>query len=159
MSKAEELKAKNENLFERNTILLNENERLQKENAELKHNKKTVAHLADCLEEKMKERIVELEKENTELKAHIKADCIDCADYIKIKKLEEENAEIKAELKDANEKVVHLACNQNKDLKQQLTKAKEIIKDLLNLPFANNEEVYADVTSHLDRAEQFLKEK
>ena len=42
MSKADELKAKNENLFERNTILLNENERLKKENAELKH---TIAEL------------------------------------------------------------------------------------------------------------------
>ena len=29
MSKADELKSKNENLFERNTILLNENERLK----------------------------------------------------------------------------------------------------------------------------------
>lgn len=36
---------------------------LEKENAELKHNKKTVAHLADCLEEKMKERIEELEQQ------------------------------------------------------------------------------------------------
>ena len=35
MSKADELKSKNENLFERNTILLNENERLKKEKAEL----------------------------------------------------------------------------------------------------------------------------
>lgn len=71
---------------------------------------------------------------------------------------EKENAELKEELKDANEKVVLLACNQNKDLKHKLTKATEIIKDLLNLPFANNEEVYADVTSHLVRAEQFIKE-
>lgn len=38
-----------------------------KENAELKHNKKTVVHLADCLEEKMKERIEELETRCTEL--------------------------------------------------------------------------------------------
>lgn len=36
---------------------------LEKENAELKHNKKTVVHLADCLEEKMKERIEELEQQ------------------------------------------------------------------------------------------------
>ena len=45
------------------------------------------------------------------------------------------------------------------ELEKQLAQAKEIIKDLLNLPFANNEEVYADITSHLDRAEQFLKEE
>lgn len=42
-------------------------ERLQKKNAELKHSKKTVVHLADCLEEKMKERIEELETRCTEL--------------------------------------------------------------------------------------------
>ena len=40
---------------------------LEKENAELKRNKKTVVHLADCLEEKMKERIEELETRCTEL--------------------------------------------------------------------------------------------
>ena len=43
-------------------------------------------------------------------------------------------------------------------IEEQLTKAKEIIKDLLNLPFASNEEVFADVGSHLYKAEQFLKE-
>lgn len=37
-----------------------------------------------------------------------------------------------------------------------ITKAKEIIKQLLLLPYANNEEVFADVTSILDKAEQFL---
>ena len=41
---------------------------LEKENAELKHNKKTVVHLADCLEEKMKERIEELEQQIEKMK-------------------------------------------------------------------------------------------
>ena len=31
---------------------------LEKENAELKRNKKTIVHLANCLEEKMKERLI-----------------------------------------------------------------------------------------------------
>ena len=74
-----------------------------------------------------------------------------------IKELKEENAELKSDngeweiTSDKWKKVYELTDN-------QLTKAKEIIKDLLNLPFANNEEVFADVNSHLDRAEQFLSE-
>ena len=40
----------------------------------------------------------ELQKENAELKRHIKADCIDCADYYKNKRLEKENAELKEKL-------------------------------------------------------------
>ena len=43
-------------------------QKLEKENEELKHNKKTVAHLADCLEEKMKERIEELEQQIEKMK-------------------------------------------------------------------------------------------
>lgn len=46
---------------------------LEKENAELKHNKKTVAHLADCLEEKMKERIADLEQQIEKMKC-----CANC---------------------------------------------------------------------------------
>lgn len=45
-----------------------------------------------------------------------------------VQNLEQENAELKKELKDANEKVVHLACNQNKDLKYKLTKAKGLLR-------------------------------
>ena len=41
---------------------------------------------------------------------------------------------------------------------KQLTEAKDIIRQLLLLPYANNEEVYADVTSTLDKAQQFIKE-
>ena len=78
-------------------------------------------------------------------------------DELYIDELEKENAELKSDngeweiTSDKWKKVYELTDN-------QLTKAKEIIKDLLNLPFANNEEVFADVNSHLDRAEQFLSE-
>lgn len=48
----------------------------------------------------------------------------------RIEELEEENAELKKELKDANEKVVHLACNQNKDLKYKLVNAKGLLNEM-----------------------------
>ena len=44
------------------------------------------------------------------------------------------------------------------ECEKTLIEATEIIKDLLRLPYANDWEVYGDVTSHLDKAEQFLKE-
>ena len=62
--------------------------------------------------------------------------------YPKIKELEQENAELK----------------RDKKYKDQLAQAKEIIKDLLRLPYANDWEVYGNVTSYLDKAEQFLNE-
>ena len=98
MSKADEFKAKNENLFERNTILLNENERLKKENAELK---RKILNTQDAVTMQMYTN-----KANKEI-----------AD-------------------------------------KQLTKAKEIIKDLLsccrNYPQKNAEK--------MEQAEQFLKD-
>lgn len=135
---------------------------LEKENEELKHNKKTVAHLADCLEEKMKERIEKLERENAELKAHIKADCIDCADYIKIKKLEKENAELKREnqeLKEQYAKECEDVCYVVTSYNKQLTKAKEIIKDLMSFPIQLCDCRYTvDFDKTRENAEQFLKE-
>lgn len=49
----------------------------------------------------------------------------------------------------------HTLSEHRKDL---LDKAAIIIKQLLLLPYVNNEEVCADVTSTLDEAERFLKE-
>lgn len=46
---------------------------LEKEIEELKHNKKTVVHLTGCLEEKMKERIEELEQQIEKMKC-----CFNC---------------------------------------------------------------------------------
>ena len=63
MSKVDELKAKNENLFERNTILLNENERLKKENAELK----SIIQETKAVDESY----AKLQMENTELKEQL----------------------------------------------------------------------------------------
>lgn len=49
----------------------------------------------------------------------------------------------------------HMLSEHRKDL---LDKAADIIKQLLLLPYANNEEVCANVTSTLVEAESFLKE-
>ena len=76
-------------------------------------------------------------------------------DEEKIAELEKENAELKEELKDANKKVVHLACNQNKDLKRKINKAKEIIKNLM--VFAEMDD--REYEKEYKEAEQFLKEE
>ncbi len=80
-----------------------------------------------------------------------------CVEYWmkKAKKLEKENAELKKELKDANKKVVHLACNQNKDLRRKINKAKEIIKNLM--VFAEMDD--REYEKEYKEAEQFLKEE
>lgn len=78
---------------------------------------------------------------------------IQIADYIE--KLEKENTELKKELKDANEKVVHLACNQNKDLKYKLTKAKELIENIIRVTWGEGWNYSLDWKV---KAEQFLTE-
>ena len=75
-------------------------------------------------------------------------------DEEKIAELEKENAELKEELKDANKKVVHLACNQNKDLKRKINKAKEIIKTL-----TDDLSMYSgNYQKELLEAKQFIKD-
>ena len=151
MSKVDELKTKNENLFQKNTILFNENERLKKEVASALAYQRTVG--AD-------NRIEELENKIADTKANCDL-AIEGRD-IKIKELEKENENLKGDLElweSGGCRATNLfKCGVVKELKDQLTKAKEIIKDLLRLPYANDWEVYGDVTSHLDKAEQFLKE-
>ena len=90
-----------------------------------------------------------LETENNKL-----LDVINNQD-VKIIDLAKENAELEAKNKWYSEQVCNKECA---EVWGNLTKAKEIIKELLLLPYANNEEVYADVTSTLDKAEQFIKE-
>lgn len=73
----------------------------------------------------------------------------------RITDLEKENAELKKLKRECETSLCRAEYQYNYE---QLTKAKEIIKDLLRLPYANDWEVYGDVTSHLDKAEQFIKE-
>ena len=75
----------------------------------------------------------------------------------KLSRLEKENAELKEQcsiLADCN--TCHSSCkNENVEMKEQLTKAKELIKEMLSiLPKENIEGVY-EIT---EKAEQFLKE-
>ena len=104
----------------------------------------------------------ELEEENNKL-----LDVINNQD-VKIADLESENAELRnngftvsamteRQLKVALEKGEQLE-KENAEQKDQLTKAKEIIRTFLNMPMPNNEEVFADVGMFLTKAEQFLKE-
>jgi chromosome segregation ATPase len=122
---------------------------------------------------KIQERIADLEKENAELKEtcnkwfeHLKNREEELLNELnnqnakyesQIEELEKENAELKKQLGMSN-KVYNDNLDYSHHIEGQLTKAKEIIGQLLLLPYANNEEVYADVTSYLDEAEQFLKD-
>ena len=94
-------------------------------------------------------KIKELEKENAELKKKCYKKAV--KDYCELKK---ENAELKKKIGIYQKGMYDEIEKRDK----KLTKAKEIIKELLLLPYANNEEVFADVTSTLNKAEQFLKE-
>ena len=122
-------------------------QKLEKENAELKEENKVLAqNLEDTeiLNKTYEKRFDDLEKENAELKTKVTA-------------LENANRAMVKELDDTTSGGLNILQNVVKN-KEELTKAKEIIKDLLNLPFASNEEVFADVGSHLYKAEQFLSE-
>lgn len=141
--------------------LVKENAELKERNAKLKgmyaHSAREAGTYKQFLEKK--------EKENAELKS-----LKDVADLIRLNNshivamaqlnnnnvvLRKENAELKEELKDANKKVVHLACNQNKDLKRKINKAKEIIKNLM--VFAEMDD--REYEKEYKEAEQFLKEE
>ena len=74
----------------------------------------------------------------------------------RIAELEKENAELKEELKDANKKVVHLACNQNIDLKRKINKAKEIIREFVEWANWQGNSKCPSFKSIQNKAEQFL---
>lgn len=125
MSKADELKAKNENLFEHNTILLNENERLKNENEQLKNrNAELKGMYAHSAREAgtYKQFFEQLKKENAELdcQKNRNKSCYSCVNATercfrneiccpcqKYKSYKKENAELKAKNKWYSEQV----CN------------------------------------------------
>lgn len=118
--------------------------------------------------EPREERITELEKENAELQ--IENAQLD-NDNLVAQKVFEENAELKkenAELKETNE---NLRCTFGEDyiqdekefwektsyLENKLTKAKEIITNLMNLPANVDDETEAYIDTVLKQAENFIK--
>lgn len=85
---------------------------------------------------------------------------IQIADYIK--KLEKQLRTINScgdWNSDVHECQMYIRQSEVHNLSDRLNNATEIIRQLLLLPYANNEEVYGDVTSILNKAEQFLKER
>ena len=112
------------------------------------------------------QRIVSLEKENAELKKVAEfQQSSNMSRHFENKKLKEVLAVGSTFNKALNSMNKSLEEERDKyrnmvfDKDEQLTKAKEIIKELLNLPFASDEEVFANVSEILGRAEQFLKEE
>lgn len=140
MSKVDELKTKNENLFQKNTILLNENRLLG-------------------------ERCNQLLKDKGELTdkiADINANCdlaIEGRD-VKIKELEKENENLKGDLElweSGGCRATNLfKCGVVKELKDQLTKAKEIIKNCIHI--LKHSGTALDWKTVINQAEQFIKE-
>lgn len=133
---------------------------LEKENAELKHNKKTVVHLADCLEEKMKDKIAELEKKvkyyEQQLSAMEKGVCDVCkvkdADYYEkqIADLGRKNTNLRGIIKNMG------ACMPNCKQFRQLEQAKGIIRMVID---SYNHKERFSFEKDLAKAEQFLEGK
>ena len=133
---------------------------MEKENAELKHNKKTVVHLADCLEEKMKDKIAELEKKvkyyEQQLSAMEKGVCDVCkvkdADYYEkqIADLGRKNTNLRGIIKNMG------ACMPNCKQFRQLEQAKGIIRMVID---SYNHKERFSFEKDLAKAEQFLEGK
>ena len=118
--------------------------------------------------DKKNKQIAELEKENAELKSQLrdkKCNDKDCPVFIKLVQAQKENAELTKKLGDvqmqkAGEKsdlVWHLK-EANEQKAKQLTKAKEIIKELVRVEYADftNGDYSNELSKVLEQAEQFL---
>lgn len=129
--------------------------KLEKENAELRNNGFTVSAMTEQQLKVALEKGEQLEKENTELKDKLD-NWVKCAELrlANWQKYEKENAELKRNKKT----VVHLAeCLEEKQ-KDQLAQAKEIIKELVRVEYADftNGDYSNELSKVLEQAEQFL---
>lgn len=125
-------------------------------------NKPSYAELEQLLDqyvednEKVSDYITKLEKDNAELKESYYVNrCLNSGcPYLHI---DNRNCtKFGGYFTSVSNKDCPMMRNLNANIK--LAQAMEIIEDLLRLPYANNWEVCGDVTSHLDKAEQFIKE-
>lgn len=120
-------------------------------------NQKDIEYKVSVIKQRNK-RIEELEKIIEQMQD---AKCISCTDLggmlLKITDLEKKNAKLKDALKGKR-------CNcmtylNFKDLEKELTKAKEIIKELVRVEYADftNGDYSNELSKVLEQAEQFLK--
>ena len=127
---------------------------------------KELDYIADLERENrlLGERCNQLLKDKGELTdkiADIKANCdlaIEGRD-VKIKELEKENAELKKQLEMSN-KVYNDNLDYSHHIEEQLTKAKDHIKTLLDClkQDTNDPQTNYYVCQYMDKAEQFIKE-
>ena len=136
---------------------------LQEEIATLKHNKKTVTYLGDCIEEIQDKKIAELEKQNKDLENKLAN-----VEYqlegreLEIKELEKQNTNLQIMLKAERE----VRCNEDylkhvTDVEAKIDKAKEIIKKLYGclLQDDSDEETRHYIIEYMTEAENFLKDE
>jgi len=106
-----------------------------------------------------KVQLVMKQKELKEQDIRLNKLCFDYQEKDKrIEELEQENTRLKLELEALDGQIPWKDIKDKSEVLGKLTEAKEIIRQLLLLPYANNEEVNADVTSILNKAENFLSE-
>ena len=97
-----------------------------------------------------------LRQENAELKEALKGKRCNCMTYFNFKDLEKENEELKAD-NDARRFAMNMSEKVEKHLREQLTKATEILEKLSNMEYIIKPP--ADkVRSLMVKAEKFLKE-
>ena len=141
---------------------------LEKENVDILKNTASLMRNAEMLRDSMENKIKKLEEENAELEKQHKIEkekwyAEYTAMYSDFQKHIEELEKEKAELKEHHKNVCENLTDTHRNIREQLTKAKEIIEDLIKFqPYINKETMFTSLGNEwktaIYKAKQFLKE-